>query len=270
VSKHIDRLVNHIRAHRCYSHPIFKHWAEVRPKPEVIGAFFHHMEGLCTASRYSWDFEEGLAKLDMFEGKKILQDIVASEEDHGPHLATMAGFLMNRAAGRTICPDLLDQQGVENKLKECSQKFFSSLPGYDQHSGRTRQDRRISKVFERRTLTDSESTYRNIGTLLAVEMIAAGHVFPGEMHCLFETGLYGVTRANPEMQYLFEHAGSEGAENWHAQTAIQAAGAALNESTETLIREGADECLDAIADLWDLLDSTLLIPDYTSAAAAIA
>ena len=57
MSERIDQLVSHVRAHRCYNHPIFKHWVEANPKPEVIGAFFHHMEGLCTASRAGWNFE---------------------------------------------------------------------------------------------------------------------------------------------------------------------------------------------------------------------
>lgn len=257
MSDLINPLVGDIRAHRCYNHPIFKNWVRARPDPETIGAFFHHMEGLCTASRPGWNFAEGLSRLSLTAEQQILRDIVASEEDHGPHLVTMAAFLINRAAGRSVCPDLYNQSAVEERLKACSRRLLSSLPGYDYASGRLEQDRRIQRVFERRKLTDRAATYRNIGTLLAVEMIADGHVFPGEVHCLFDSGLYGARREDPEMHYLFEHAGAEGAEVWHAQTAIQAAAAVVDAETEPLIREGAGECLDAIADLWDLLDAQL-------------
>jgi hypothetical protein len=199
----------------------------------------------------------------MADATRTLRAIVASEENHGPHLATMAGFLMNRASGRTVHPDLADQAAVEGILKACSDHFFGGLPGYDSETGLSKQNRRVNRVYARRKLTDRHATLLNIGTLLATEIIAAGHVFPGELKCLYESGYYGVRMQDPEMEYLFEHAGSEGAEAWHAETAIEAVGPVLTEETEPIIRAGAMEILDALADMWDLLDAGLLVPDCT-------
>lgn len=264
MSQLLDEIVHSIRSHRCYHHPMFEHWLAVKPSWEVIGTFLHHMQCTCSASRPGWAFEVGLEKLGL--QTKTLRAIVASEENHGPHLATMAAFLMNRAAGRTVCPHVHDQDAIEAVMRDCSRRFFGALPGYDMETGRLKQDRRVAMVYARRRQTDRESTLRNIGTLLATEIIAAGHVFPGELRCFFESGFYGVKRDDPEMEYLFEHAGSEGAEAWHAETAIAATGEVLDAENAALIRAGAEEILDALAQMWDILDAALLMPDVAAAA----
>lgn len=258
----MDQLVTYIRAHRCLNHPIFHHWAQVNPSAEVIGAFFHHQQTACNATRPGRNFDQGLTNMDMAEATQTLKEIVASEEDHGPHLARMAGFLMNRASGRTIHPDLDDKEGIEEVMRNCSRTFFSHLPGYDPGPGFLKQDRAVRQVLMRRELTDRDSTYRNIGTLVAVEMLAAEHVFPGEMKCLIESGFYRATANDREMEYLIEHWGESGAEAWHSEKSIAAARPLMNEETEPLMFAGAAECLDAISNLWDILDSTLLIPDF--------
>ncbi len=35
MSMTIENLVDQIRGHRCYSHPVFRHWASVRPSAEA-------------------------------------------------------------------------------------------------------------------------------------------------------------------------------------------------------------------------------------------
>jgi hypothetical protein len=65
----------------------------------------------------------------------------------------------------------------------------------------------------------------------------------------------------------FEHTGQDGAEAWHAEKVIAATAKVLDASNEPLIREGAQEILEALAEMWDLLDVTLLIPDLADAAA---
>jgi hypothetical protein len=261
MSRRLNDLVDLVRSHRCYHHPMFEHWLQAKPGWEVIGAFYHHMQATCSSSRPGWAFDEGLERLGMAEQTRALRKIVASEENHGPHLATMAGFLMNREAGWTLCADLYDQDAVEATMRACSRRFFGTLPGYDGVAGHLPQDRRVASVYARRKQTDRDSTLRNIGTLLATEMIASGHVFPGELRCLFESGFYGVKKDDPEMVYLFEHAGSEGAEAWHAEEAIEATRGVLTEETEALIREGAQEILDALTAMWDVLDAALLVCD---------
>jgi len=257
----LHALVHDIRAHRCHNHPLFEHWLASRPTPEIIGAFYHHMQAVCSASRPGWSFDEGLDRLGMDQATATLRAIVASEENHGPHLATMAGFLMNRAAGQIIHPDLDDQEAVELILKRCSDEVMGGLPGYDAETGLSRQNRRVNRIYARRQRTDRDSTLRNIGTLLATEIIASGHVFPGQLRALYESGYYGARQEDPEMEYLFEHAGSEGAEAWHAETAIEATGPVLDAETEPLIRAGAMEILGALEEMWDLLDAAMLVPE---------
>lgn len=250
-----------IRSLHFHNHPLFDHWLESKPTPEIIGAFYHHMQAVCSASRPGWSFDEGLERLGMDQATRTLRAIVASEENHGPHLATMAGFLMNRASGQTIHPDLADQEAVETIMKRCSDEVMGGLPGYDRSTGLSRQNRRVNYIYARRQRVDRDSTLRNIGTLLATEIIASGHVFPGQLRALYDSGYYGARQEDPEMEYLFEHAGSEGAEAWHAETAIEATGLVLDAETEPLIRAGAMEILDALEEMWDLLDATMLVPE---------
>ena len=176
----IDELAEHIRNHRCYSHPVFEHWAAVNPAPEAVGALFHQIQLFCASTRPGGRFPEALASLGMDTESHLLQEIVESEEDHGPELATMAGYILNRAAGRAVCPRLDDQQAVEGKLKELSDQLLGNLPGYDPESGLTVQAREAIAVFTRRQLTDRETTFRNLGTALALEMISNRQLIPGE------------------------------------------------------------------------------------------
>ncbi len=256
----LNTLVEYVRNHRGYTHPIFHNWARAKPRPDVVGALFHHIQSLCACSRPAWNLEGALRALDRPNECKIFSSIVKSEEDHGPQLATMAGYIVNCAAHEQVFPALEKQSDVETGLRGFSAKFFGTLPGYDKTKGWTVQDRRISAVFERRKLADRDSTFRNIGTLLAIEMIANGHIIPGEQHCLVDSGLYALDLQSSEMEYLREHAGDDGAEKWHEEQATLAVGNMLDASTEPLIFDGVRECMDAVCGLWDLLDATLLQP----------
>jgi hypothetical protein len=254
----IDQLVADIRQHRCYHHPVFENWAANRPAPEVVAALFHQIQKFCAATRPGWNFPEALARHGLMREGALLQEIVESEEDHGPELARMAGFIVNRAARSEVCPDVDDQRDVEARLKDESDSILGTLPGYTAEDGLTTQARRAIAVFDRRKRTDLESTYRNLGTALALEMISNNHLIPGEKHCLVDSGAYDASMDLYEMHYLLEHWGETGAEQQHEKNAVTAVGAVLDDDTEPLIREGAMEFLDALADLWDLLDSALL------------
>lgn len=258
----IDELAEHIRNHRCYSHPVFEHWAAVNPAPEAVGALFHQIQLFCASTRPGGRFPEALASLGMDTESHLLQEIVESEEDHGPELATMAGYILNRAAGRAVCPRLDDQQAVEGKLKELSDQLLGNLPGYDPESGLTVQAREAIAVFTRRQLTDRETTFRNLGTALALEMISNRQLIPGEKLCLVDSGNYGVDMEDAEMHYLVEHWGELGAEEQHEKNAHEAVGSVLNEETAPLLWEGADDFLNALAALWDVLDASLLQSGY--------
>ncbi len=254
----IDDLVGHVRAHRCSTHPIFRHWSAVNPESDAVGALFHQIQKFCASTRPGGNFPEALERHGMGNESGLLQEIVESEENHGPELATMAGYILNRAAGRTVCPDLRDQEAVEGKLRECSDRLLGALPGYDREDGVTVQARKAIAVFARRERTDRESTFRNLGTALALEMISNRHLIPGEKHCLVDSGIYGASMDDPEMHYLVEHWGEAGAEGQHEKNAFEAVSSVLNEESERWILEGADEFLDSLAGLWDVLDSALL------------
>lgn len=259
----LDNLVARVQNHRCYSHPIFDHWQVINPSPEVVGALFHQIQNFCASTRPGGNFPAALDEIGMAEQSGLVQEIVESEEDHGPELATMAGHIVNRAAKKTICSDLYDQAAVEGKLKEYSDQLLGKLPGYDFETGLTIQTRRAISVFERRKLTDRATTYKNLGTTLALEMISNRHLIPGEKQCIVDSGLYGATLNEPEMHYLLEHWGEIGAEQQHEQNAIEAVGGLFNEESECLIVEGADDFLNSLTSLWDILDSSLLQSGYT-------
>ncbi len=254
----IERVTEHIRSHRCYSHPVFQHWAAVEPAPEVVGALFHQIQCFCSSTRPGHNLPEALGELGFDLESNLLAEIVESEENHGPELATMAGHIVNRAAGRTILPDLSDQRAVEAKLKEFSNRLLGSLPGYDLRTGLTVQCRKAISVFERRKRTDREATFLNLGAALALEVISNRHLIPGEKLCLVDSGIYGASLDEPEMHYLLEHFGELGAEQQHEKNASSAVERMLTPATEKLVLEGANDFLDSLAGLWDVLDATLL------------
>ncbi|MCI0586466.1 MAG: hypothetical protein L0323_06465 [Planctomycetes bacterium] len=262
MSLTIEDLVARIRGHRCYDHPIFRDWADVAPGPETVGALFHQIQKFCASTRPGGSFPQALEAHGLAKQGRLLAEIVESESDHGPHLATMAGHIVNRSAGDAVCPDLSDQAAVEAKLKAFSDRLLGALPGYDPVSGLTIQARRAIAVFDRRKRTDRESTLRNLGTALALEMISNQHLIPGEKHCLVDKGIYGVRMQDAEMHYLEEHWGEIGAEHQHERNAIEAVAGVLDASTERTIVEGADEFLHALSALWDVLDASLLASGY--------
>lgn len=258
MTRKIEEIVEHVRNHRCYSHPVFKSWAENDPSPEVIGALFHQIRSFCDSTRPGWNFPAAVKELGLSRESSLLQEIVESEEDHGPHLAEMSGYILNKRAGRQVCPEVSDQLAVEGKLKQYSDELLGTLPGYDHITGQTVQCRQARQVFDRRKLKDRDSTFRNLGTALALEMISNQQLIPGEKHSLVDSELYGAKLTDPEMHYLFEHWGEIGAEQQHEKNAIAAVGSVLNAETEPLIMQGVDEFLSSLANLWDLLDAALL------------
>lgn len=254
----VKEIVDTIKSHRCHSHPVFEHWANTAPSMETIGALFHQIRNFCDATRPGLNLPSGLKTIGLSDQCALLQEIVESEEDHGPHLATMAGHILNRACGRIVCPDLYDQGAVEGKLKECSDKILGSLPGYEFKLGLMPQTRSARAIFERRRLTDTAMIYQNLGTTLALEMISNRHLIPGEKHCLVDSGLYSTSMEDAEMFYLKEHYGESGAEAMHEQNAVDAVNSILTDANKALVKEGAVDFLNALTALWDLLDSALL------------
>ncbi|MFD7663834.1 hypothetical protein [Streptomyces sp. NPDC059788] len=254
----VDDLVSRIRDHRCHHHPIFDHWRQAPPGSAVLAALFHQIRSFCDATRPGGQFPRALATHRLSAESALLQEIVESEENHGADLATMAGHLVNRAAGRTVFPDIHDQGLVESGLKEYSDHLLGNLPGYDPETGLLAQTRRARAVFAGRQRTGREATLRNLGTALALEMISNRHLIPGWKAALIDSGHYGVALEDPEMHYLLEHWGEIGAEEQHEKNAIAAVGSVLGPTTEALITEGVDIFLDALTALWDVLDAALL------------
>jgi hypothetical protein len=258
MSSTVNDLVSRIRGHRCYNHPIFDHWAQVPPESTAVGALFHQIRSFCDATRPGGKFPEALATHQLSAESALLQEIIESEENHGPQLATMAGYIVNRAAGRTVFADLYDQELVERGLKESSDQILQNLPGYERKTGLLPQTRRARAVFDGRQQVDRDSTLRNLGTALALEMISNRHLIPGEKSALVDAGTYGAVLDDAEMHYLLEHWGEIGAEQQHEKNAIAAVGSVLNADTEALIQKGVDEFLDALTAMWDALDAALL------------
>lgn len=254
----INVYFDRVRSHRCFSHPVFEHWTAVDPDPDVIAALFHQIQKFCASTRPGGVFPTELERLGLDSESRLMQEIVESEEDHGPELATMAGYIVNRASERRVCPDLEDQEAVEAWLKERSDQLLGSLPGYDHEHGLAPQTRRAIGVFERRFEGGRETTLRNLGTALALEIISNRHLIPGEKRALIDSGLYAVNLEDPEMHYLLEHFGECGAEQAHERNALEAVASVLTPETEPFILAGMDDFLDSLTAMWDLLDSALL------------
>jgi hypothetical protein len=270
MSKSIDHVVEYIREHRCFSHPIFYHWAEVQPDAETVGALFHQIQNFCASTRPGGALPQALMEHGLPSESRLMQEIAESEANHGPELATMAGYIVNKTARQPICANLADQTAVEARLREASDKLLGTLPGYDPSTGLAVQTRQAISVFARRNSTDRESTIRNLGTALALEMISNNHLIPGEKHCLVDSGLYGATMDDGEMHYLLEHYGEIGAEQQHEKNAIAAVAAVLDDETEPFVLAGVDDFLDSLERFWDFLDSALLRSGYPAAREPVA
>jgi hypothetical protein len=267
----IEAIIDRVEGHRCYTHPVFDDWAAVNPGPGIVGALFHQIQKFCASTRPGGNFPRALGELGLPEQGALMQEIVESESNHGPELATMAGHIVNRAAGKVVIDDLYDQPAVEAALKKSSDRLLGRLPGYDRRMGLSIQARRAIAVFDRRQRSDAASTYRNIGTALALELISNRHLIPGEKRCLVDSGLYRTTLDDPPMHYLLEHWGEIGAEQQHEKNAIMVVADVLGThdgEVKALVVEGVDEFLGSLASLWDLLDASLLQSGYAEKTAA--
>ena len=258
MSLTIDNLLKHIENHRCYTHPIFKHWGETNPHYEVVGALFHQIQSFCASTRPGGNYLDAMKEHGLVKENHFQQAIVESEEGHGPELATMAGYVVNKAAKNCVFSDYYDQEGIEEKLKYFSNKLLGNLPGYDAETGLTIQAQKAISVMNRREATDFESTIKNIGATVALEKISNGQLIPGEKHCLIDNQLYGISMDDPEMHYLLEHYGEIGAEQQHEKYAVEMVASVLNEKTADLVFAGVNDFLNSLANLWDVLDSALL------------
>lgn len=264
MTDHLDELVSRIYDHRCFSHPIFEHWAQVNPSPSVLGALFHQIQCFCAATRPGWRFPMALAELGLTEESGLMQEIVESEEGHGAELATMAAFIVNQAAGQTMFEDLDDQDRIEAGLKVLSDYHLGSLPSYEEETGLTVQARKAIAVFDGRKRDGYRDTMRNLGVALALEIISHRHLIPGEKRCLVDAALYDVKLDQPEMHYLLEHWGEIGAEAQHETNVLEAARSLADKGATGSLEEGIDDFLDALCALWDVLDSALLQSGLTT------
>lgn len=260
------RLVEMIRQHRVYRHPIFEHWAQQAPPADVLGAMFHQIQCFCASTRPGGAFPVGLRVAGLARQAELIEEIVTSESGHGRDLAVMAGHVINRAAGTPVFADLQDQATVEAGLKAASDRVLGGLPGYDARSGLTVQARRAIAVFDRRRHTDRESVLRSLGTALALELISNRQLIPGEKLALVDSRQYDVSLDEPEMHYLAEHWGECGAEQQHEQNVLDAIESAVTAETERLIEQGVADFCDALARLYDVIDTSLLQSGYAIAA----
>ncbi|MEL7067519.1 MAG: hypothetical protein AAGN15_02565 [Cyanobacteria bacterium J06581_3] len=252
-------LVRYIRSHDCYNHPIFHHWVEVCPSPQVVAAFFFQLKCFCSATRYGWNFPESLKSFNLNSASKLLEDIVDSEVGHGADLSKMAGFVINRATKSNLFKELSNQETVEAQLKYYSDALLGHLYGYNHDSGLTVETKNAASIFERRKLVDYESTIMNLGSALALELVSNNHLIPGLKYCLIDSGLYNVRLDIPEMYYIKEHWGELGAEQQHENLMIEAINSAHSSANMYWLTKGASELLDSLLILWRLLDRTLLI-----------
>lgn len=257
-----ENLISYIKGHPCYSHPIFSNWAKVNPEKEVVAALFHQIRCFCDSTRPVHNLPLSLIENGFSEESELVKSIAVSEENHGPELATMAGYILNKMSKEEIFSDLYDQENLEKFLKSNSDELLSQLPGYDKENGLLIQNKIARNVFETRKKTDKTSMLINLGITLALEMISNRQLIPGEKHCLIDSNLYNASLEDEGMHYLKEHWGEVGAEAMHEKTAVDAINTTLTAETKDLIFRGAKVFLDSLASLWNTLDSALLGSGY--------
>jgi hypothetical protein len=258
----VENLVSYIKSHPCYTHPIFENWARVQPEKKVVGALFHQIRSFCDSTRPVHNLPEGLIRNGLGKESSLVMGIAESEENHGPELATMAGYIINKMSDTPDFPDLYDQSTIEASLKENSDEILGNLPGYDKKTGLLVQNKIARNVFEDRKRTDKDTVLKNLGVTLALEIISNRQLIPGEKLCLVDSKIYGVSLDDEEMHYLAEHWGEAGAEAAHEDAAKGAISAVLSPENEKLVYEGARNFLDSLLSLWDVLNSTLLGSGY--------
>ncbi len=254
----IETLVHHIQDHRVYSHPMWDHWADARLTAPVMAAMFHQIQNFCASTRPGLGFPKGLDTLGLKQQRKLIEEIVESESGHGADLARMAGHLVNQCNADLLMENLDDQSLVERVLKLFSDSILGTLPGYDYVTGLLPQTVAAIAVFERRRNTDKDLTWKNLGTALALEIISNQSLIPGEKKALVDSGNYHVSLDQTEMHYLAEHWGEAGAEQQHEKNVVEAVATALTEDNAHLIAQGVDDFLNSLANLWDVLDASLL------------
>jgi hypothetical protein len=254
----VESLVDEVRTHRVFDHPMYQHWSEIVPAQEVTAAMFHQIQKFCASTRPGGLFPAGLRNMGWDEQAALIEEIVDSEAGHGPELAAMAGHIVNCSGEKIVFKDVFDKNGVETGLKLSSDRLLAGLPGYDLLTGHTAQAEAAIAVFRRRELSDPQSTVRNLGTALALEIISNQSLIPGEKRALVDSGNYGVTLDDPEMHYLAEHWGECGAEQLHEQNVIKAVDSLLDAETTPNVEAGVDDFLKSLTALWDVLDSAFL------------
>jgi len=254
----VDSMVDRVTSHRLYDHPMFEHWAEAAPPPEVSGALFHQVQMFCASTRPGLAFPTALRSMGWNTQAELLDEIVESESGHGGDLAAMAGHVINRSADIPRYPDVWDQKAVEAGLKADSDRILGSLPGYDRELGLTAQAAAAIAVFERRGGADRRTTLTNLGTALALEIISNQSIIPGEKKALVDSGFYGTALDEREMHYLDEHWGECGAEQLHERNVIEAVGAVIDRDTFPALEKGMNDFLDSLSALWDVIDAAVL------------
>jgi hypothetical protein len=251
-------LIYEITRHRLYDHPMWRNWSKEKLTPEVTGAMFHQIQKFCASTRPGLNFPSALRAYGMETQAGLLEEIAASEQGHGADLATMAGGIVNRCATSQVFSDVHDTEMVEQGLKRYSDALLGNLPHYRESDGLTLQARNAIAVFERRAATDRETTLRNLGTSLALEINSNQSIIPGEKAALIDSGHYGVSLEDAEMYYIRDHWGCTGAEQQHEANVIAAVESVLDTETLPFIEEGMNDFLESLSALWDLLDAALL------------
>ncbi|MFD9793923.1 hypothetical protein ACFWXK_23590 [Streptomyces sp. NPDC059070] len=252
-----DTLIDRIKTHRVFDHPLYDHWAAGPPSAVVSGALFHQVQSFCASTRPGGEFPTALRRIGWDEQAVLIEEIVDSEAGHGPELATMAGHIVNRT-GEQVFDDVYDTERVEAWLKDCSDRLLAQLPGYDRETGLTAQATAAIEVFRRRFSTDSATTVRNLGTALALEIISNQSLIPAEKRALVDSGHYKSDLDEPEMHYLAEHWGDAGAEQQHEANVIRAVSTVMDSSNSDDIARGVEDFLESLCALWDILDAALL------------
>mgnify|MGYP001577688907 CR=1 FL=1 len=248
----IGYLTKEIESHRCFNHQFFKHFSRSKPSAQVVGAIFFQICHFYDFTRPGMNFPGELERIGMNESALLIKEIVRTGYN-SDQLIRMAGYIINRASGKLVCPNLNDRIAVENTMKNFSDQVFGETIGYNQETGLIGEVSAVKALFDLRLSTDPIITVQNLGVTMAFEIIANRFIMPGAIYCLVGSGLYDVSLKDLEMEYLVSPQGDD----IHDKKIVEAVETMITDENAASLRTGAIRLLDTLTNMFDRLESVL-------------
>lgn len=255
----IEQLDWIVQQHPAMSHTVFDTWAARKPGLATLGATLYQIGAFCDATRTCGSMAEGLTALGQDAAPQLLREIEESERGHENRFLEMARrLLIETEPEQARYLPLNDLSSTHELLRQLSVRRLNNVPGVHHKAGLLVQTVRSQLHFRQRADTRREMVAYNVGGMLAVEMLANRHIIPGEIRAIAYSDHYDVDLDQPDLAYLAEHAGENGAEAQH-EKAIRKITADLleHDNLAAFVGNGAQITCDIVGEFYDVLETVL-------------